>query len=300
MLEDEVQNACAEGVARAGCLDHAAQLAGRDKDVSAVIEAVAPVAAGGDVQHADVGEALLQSGRALVKIRLAGHELDLVVRDLENVTAGESPLNGFLRALIVRPEGRAEVRIEGDQRPGPFCDLPGADRGALARLVRQGEGAEVENAAAFQQLLIQLVRAQHDVRAGLAVKAEIPVAVGEGVHHRQRRGDVRVASEGGNVDPGLLHRDGQHIAEAVLTHLADEGAVLAELAQHGQHVCGRAAGVCLEEKIALFAQAVLGKIDQQLAQGDNVKFFVLHCNTSYRVKKEITVSVFSPSVRIRP
>ena len=149
----------------------------------------------------------------------------------------------------------------------------------------------MEDAAVLQKRLIQLVGTQHDVRAGLAVEAEIPVAVREGVHHGKRRGDLRIPPEGADVDPGVLYGSGQHVAEAVPAHLADKGAAFRELAQHGQHVCGRAAGVCLKKRVALFAQAVLGEVDQQLAECDNVKCLVIHsCSTSYHVMGVVIIT----------
>ena len=134
----------------------------------------------------------------------------------------------------------------------------------------------MEDAAVAEQVCVQFLGAQADIRARLAVKAEIPVAVGEGVDQGQRRGDLGVAVERARVDPGLPHRPLQHVAEAVPPHLADEGAALPQLAQHGQHVGRRAAGVGLKEGVALLAQSVLGKIDQQLAQRYDVEALRVH------------------------
>ena len=276
MLEHEVQHACAEGVARAGGLDHAAAAAGGDEDAAAAVVGVAAGGPGGDVEDADVGETAAQDGGALVKVGLAGHKLQLVVRDLQNVAALKAPFNGGPGVRLALPERGAQVRVKGDQRPGLFGQgIRLLGRGA-AGLVREGEGAEVEDAAAAQQRLIELVGAQQNVRPGLAVKAEIPVAVCEGVHHGKRRGDLRIPLETPGVDPGLPHGLLQHVAEAVLAHLAHKGAALAQLAQHGQYVRRRAAGVCLEEKVALIAQTVLGEVHQQFAQGDHVKALVVH------------------------
>ena len=70
-------------------------------------------------------------------------------------------------------------------------------------------------------------------------------------------------------------------AEAVLSHLADEGAGLAKLAEHGQHVGGSAAGIGLKEGAALGAQSALGHVHQQLAQGNHVKSFQYLCLLSF-------------------
>ena len=267
---------CAEGVARTGGLDHAAALAGGHKDALLAVVGVAPLSSGGDVEEADIREAAAQDGGAPVKIALAGHEQQLVVGDLEHVAAGEAPLDGGFRVVLCLPEREAEVRVKGDQRPGFLCQLHGLLGGGAAGLVRQRERAEVEDAAAGQQLLVQLLGPQHNVGARLAVKAEVAVAVGEGVHHGERGGDLPIPHQAAGIDPCLLHGSGEHVAEAVGADLADEGAALAEFAQHGQNIGGRAAGIGLKEQVALLAQPVLREVDQKLAQGDNVKCFILH------------------------
>ena len=72
------------------------------------------------------------------EVRFPGHELQLVVGDLEDVALGEAP--GDLRSGFVElpPERGPEVRVKGDERaalPGEGQRLP---RRAAAGLVRQG------------------------------------------------------------------------------------------------------------------------------------------------------------------
>ena len=138
----------------------------------------------------------------------------------------------------------------------------------------------MEDAAGAEQPLVQLIRVQQDVCAGLAVEAEIPITVGEGVHHGKRRGDHGVAHEGAGVDPGLAYGALEHVAKAVFAHLADEGTALAELAEHCQHIGRGPAGIGFKKRVALLAQSVLGEVHQQLAQSDNVKFFLIHSQST--------------------
>lgn len=92
--------------------------------------------------------------------------------------------------------------------------------------------------------------------------------------------DLRVKPEGPGVDAGLLDHLGQLLAEAVPAHLPEEGTALVQLPQHGQHIAGGAAGICLKEAVSLLAETVLGEVDQQLSQSCHIKGFVAHASSS--------------------
>src|SRR5699024_3310043 len=146
---------------------------------------MAALCPGSDVQQPDVGVLALQKGRALVEILLAGHERQLVVGNLEDVTLGQAPADlgaGLLQAV---PEGRAEVGVEGDQGAGLSSQGHRLAGGAAAGLPGQGQGAEVEDAAALQQTAVQVLDGQVGVCAGPAVKAEVPVAPRQGLDDGQ-------------------------------------------------------------------------------------------------------------------
>ena len=115
-----------------------------------------------------------------------------------------------------------------------------------------------------------VVRRQHHVRAGVAVKGEVPVAVRQFVDEGQRGVYLLVHREAAAVDAEVLKRLPQQVAEHIAADLADEGGFVSQLLQHGQHVAGRAAGADLKECIALLACAVRRKVDQQLAERNHV------------------------------
>ena len=272
MLQDVVQHAGAEGVSRSGGLDDSAQLAGRFKDPIPAVVGVASVPARGHVQEADVRIPLLQRRSGPVKVLFAGHKQDFVVRDFQDVALTESPGDLLLRRFFVRPEGRAPVRIKGDHRPGLAGQLQRSDRGAAAGFIRQGQRAEVEDPAGLQQLFVQFIRPEQQVRPRLPIEAEVPVAVWEGVDNRQGRRNLRVAFQAAGVNTGLLHRFREKISKSVLPHLADESGLFSKLLQHGQDICRGSAGVCLKQRISLAALPVPGKVDQQFSQRHNIIF----------------------------
>ena len=72
VCEDVVQHAGAEGVARAGGFDRAAEQKCGHIDAQIAVIAVAAVRTGGDVQKPDVGKPAAKDRRALVKIGLTG------------------------------------------------------------------------------------------------------------------------------------------------------------------------------------------------------------------------------------
>jgi hypothetical protein len=59
----------------------------------------------------------------------------------------------------------------------------------------------------------------------------------------------------------------------IFSDLADEGGFMPEVLQHGKHVARRAAGVGFPKGIALRADAAFGKVDQQLAERDDIILF---------------------------
>ena len=111
------------------------------------------------------------------------------------------------------------------------------------------------------------------VSTRLAVEGEIPVAVGEGLDESQGGGDFVVHHQRVGVDSGIGNDLFQELAEHIVANLANESTGFAQLAEHSQHIAGRAAGAGLKEVIPLCAGPVLGKIDQQFAKGDYIILF---------------------------
>ena len=70
----------------------------------------------------------------------------------------------------------------------------------------------------------------------------------------------------------------QSQAKLVFADFADKGCFFAQIVQHGKHIAWCSAGICLKKPVALFAESVLGKINQQFAQCNNI--ICLHGITS--------------------
>ena len=271
VLQDIVQHAGAEGVTGAGGLDDPAELAGRLKDLISAVVGVAAVSARGHVQETDVRPALLQHRGSPVEVLFSGHEEDLIIRDFQDVALSEAPGDLLFRRVFTRPERRTPVRIEGDQRSRLAGQLQRTDCCAAAGLVRQGQRSEVEDPAGFQQVLIQFICPQQQIRARFPIETEVPVSVGEGVDDGQGRRDLRVPFQAADVDAGVFHRVREEITKAVLSHLADERGLFPQLLQHGQHIRRGSAGIGFEQGISLPALSVPGEVDQQFSQRNNIK-----------------------------
>ena len=176
----------------------------------------------------------------------------------------------LLGLLQGAPQGRPQIGVKGAQHTRLLRLGNGGIGRASHRLIGHGQGAEVENRRLPDQAHVDFLCGQTHIRAGIAVEAEIPVAVGEGVHHRQGSVNGFVPAQPLDGNTGFHQSSFQLIAEAVLTNLTDEGGFVPQLAQQRQHIAGRAAGVGLQGRISLGAQTVLGQINEQLAQGDNI------------------------------
>ena len=129
----------------------------------------------------------------------------------------------------------------------------------------------MKNRAIGDQRRVQIRLAQQHIRPGLAVKREFPVPAGFGMHKGQ--GGVGRLIHHQALIPHMNRAQGvpQHVPEQIPAHLADERGLLAQFGQHGQHIAGRAARIGLEQRIALRAQSVLGKVNEQFAQRHNVE-----------------------------
>ena len=73
--------------------------------------------------------------------------------------------------------------------------------------------------------------------------------------------------------PAFLDSIPQELAKHIVPHLTDKSAGLAGLPEHSQHITGRTAGTGFKQTVALIADAVFRKVNQKLAQSDNIKFF---------------------------
>ena len=172
--------------------------------------------------------------------------------------------------LVTLPQRRPQVGVEADEQAMLFCQFHRAHGGAAHRLVGHAQRAKVEQPGPSDHLLAHFVSRQHHVRAGGAVEGEIPVAVGQPVHQGQRGGYTVIHAQTSRVDSLLGEGIAQQLTKAVIAHLADERRGMPQLAQHGQHIAGRTAGIGFKHQVALTADAVLREVDQQFAQGDHI------------------------------
>ena len=154
----------------------------------------------------------------------------------------------------------------GYRRPG----------GGTGGLTGQAQGAEVKNAAFVQQGKVQLVGAQAGVGAGLAGKAEGPVAGGVQGDKGQGGEHGGVHHDAPGLDAALVEGTHQQTAEGIVAHLAQQGGGAAVFLQCGQEIARRAARLCLEGGIPALIGGYGGEVDQQLAQGNNI----FHTKTS--------------------
>ena len=87
----------------------------------------------------------------------------------------------------------------------------------------------------------------------------------------QGRMDLIVQQQIAGVDAHGLHHFFQVSAEEIVTDLANVSSFLSQLREHGQHIADRAAGICLQQVVALIAETVFRKIDQEFSQCGHIK-----------------------------
>ena len=235
-----------------------------------------------------------------IEILLPGKPLDLVVRDLENIALREAVCRLLLRLLQRFPQRGPQVRVKGDQRAVLLCRGDGLLRGSSHLLVGHGQSSEMKEPCVRKKLQMQLLLPQHHIRTGIAVEGKVPVTVRKGLHKGQRSPHIRIRHQIGGVNSHLVQNRPQTVSENILPYLSDKGGLPPRPVQHGQHVAGRTARVCLIKRIALCAHPVFRKINQQFSQRCHVEFFHLHqspksyftrsMQTSPSAKKEIPLA----------
>ena len=86
--------------------------------------------------------------------------------------------------------------------------------------------------------------------------------------------DFLVFIQMAGVNPQTVQCVSQGCTKLVLTHNTQKRRLFPKVVQHGQHITRGAARICLKDRVSLSAHSVLCKIDQKLAQGDNIKILV--------------------------
>ena len=121
------------------------------------------------------------------------------------------------------------------------------------------------------ELLRNVLRRKHLIRAGVPAEGKAAVSVPGGLHKGQRCVMIRVHRQLLHADARILAGLSERSPKGVLPHLAKEGGFPSQLLEHRQNIAGRAPRVGLKQGITLGAHTAFRKINQQLAQGDHVK-----------------------------
>src|SRR5699024_8460235 len=167
--------------------------------------------------------------------------------------------------------------------------------GGAGRLVGQAQSAEVEHLCPVDQGQVHLAGAQAGVGAGLAGKAELPVAGGVQRHKSQRCEHGRVGHDAAGLDAFFGQRGFQQVAKAVGAHLADQRGGAAVGLQRGQEIARRAARLGGQGGVPGGVGGNRGKVDEQFAQSNNIQF-----KTSLESSKNLMVLLCTTSSSRRP
>ena len=199
-------------------------------------------------------------------------EIDFLIADLDNVRLAEAPFDGLLRGGLALPQGLAQVGVQRNKASGLPGDLQGPAGGGGGGLIRQGQGAEMEDLRIPDQIrvFLYLLRRQAGIRAGLAGEGKVPVSALVQGDEGQGRKPVGIRQDSPGVDAGLLQRFDEEPAEGVVPDLTDHGGAAAEAGQRGQKIARGAAGIGGEDGVAVGVDSMGREIDQQLAQGADI------------------------------
>ena len=209
---------------------------------------------------------------ALVQIGLAGHELDLVVGNLQDVASGKTIGDLLFCFLLGAPERRTKVRVEGDDSAACLCNVKSFNRSCLDAFVCHGKSSEMEDLCILDESLVgdDFVFGEHDVCARIAVEGEISVAVRQFLNKCERCMNFFIHHEACHVDALLDGPGFQHSSEHVVADFAEESSLAALLIQHGENVARCSARVDFQELVALRAQSAFCEVDQKFAEGSNI------------------------------
>ena len=177
----------------------------------------------------------------------------------------------LLLCLVKRaPQRLAQIRVEGDELAVLPCVLHGAVCRGAGWLAGQRQCAKVEHARLVEQGQLQLVKAELGICAGLAGKGKFAVAVCIQRHERKRREKIVRGDDALRLDPDLTQRACEELSERVRADLAEHCGLAAEFCNGGEEVRRRAAGVRRHRGISVRIGADRCKIDQKLAERNNI------------------------------
>ena len=255
--------AAAEDIARAGRVD--------DADARRAFHRGAGPGVGGkaafgaqrriDQLHAVFGQQLLRARFG----RKAPQKVDLFVADLDHVGLAQPPFDLLFGVGLAFPQRFAQVGVKADELAFFLRVGHGLLRGRAGGLAGQAQSSEMEHPRFVDEGFVHLLRRQAGVGAGLARKAELPVAGGVQRHKGQRCEHGRVGHDAARLDAFFGRRAHQQPAETVRPHFAEQRGPAAVFLQRGQKVARRAARLGLQRGVACGVGGDGGKVDEQFA-----------------------------------
>ena len=117
---------------------------------------------------------------------------------------------------------------------------------------------------------INLLKPELRVRAGLARKRKLPVAVFVQRDKGQRRENIVRRDNSPSFDSGLAERTGQQFSKRIRADLAKQRSFAAELGNGGKEIRRCAARMGRHCGIAIRVSRLCCKINQQLTERDNI------------------------------
>ena len=160
------------------------------------------------------------------------------------------------------PQRFPEIGVKAYESAGFLGQSDCFHRGFSYALMSHGKGSKVEKPGVLYEFFLQLVCAEHHIRTGIPIEGEITVTVFKGMYQCQCGVDLIIQHQIFRADSQILKRFLQRHTELVFADFADKGSFFAEVVQHGEDVARSAAGICFEQSVALFAETILGKVDQ--------------------------------------
>ncbi|CDN42571.1 hypothetical protein BN871_BM_00400 [Paenibacillus sp. P22] len=157
----------------------------------------------------------------------AGNERQLLVRDLHEMGHREELQNGLAALFRAFPQRQPYIGIEADDSPGFAASGNRFPVRVFDRRLDKVYRAEMQEISRLEPIS-DLVFLQQHVRARIAVKAEIAVAVRLQADKSHRRIRFPRPEHPGDVHAGFRKRLDQEVAEGILAKLADECAAAAK------------------------------------------------------------------------
>ena len=241
-----------KGISGAGCLDGVRILKAGAVHTLALVVSAASVRSKRCKDKRNL-IAVNQKTHTLIQILFACQEHNFIIRDLHDIGILHAKYH-LLSCLILRiPERRAVIGVKGDGDAVILGNRQGFLCRAVHHLIGHGQGSEMEDSGLLNQLAVSpyILRTEHNVRTRLPVKGEITISVCQLLHKRKRCMHAVIHRQAAHVNSLRSGLFLQHLAEGILSDLADEGSLMAEPLQHGQYIAGCTARICLKGRIPL-------------------------------------------------